>query len=35
MRILSNYATERLTISKFKIPIEKLGYKGISGERIA
>lgn len=30
--ILSNYCTERLAYGSFEVPINKMGYKGFSGE---
>lgn len=35
LKILTNYCSERRVKAFFKIPIEKLDYKGIGGERIA
>lgn len=35
VRILSNLCTERTTTSTFKIPIEKLAWKGVSGKEVA
>ncbi|OMJ96373.1 hypothetical protein SteCoe_129 [Stentor coeruleus] len=35
LKILSNFCTERRVKTEFKIPIEKLKYKGVSGENIA
>lgn len=35
IRILSNLCTERMTIATFDIPVEKLAWKGASGEQVA
>ena len=35
IRILTNLCTERMTMSKFEIPIEKLAWKNASGELVA
>lgn len=35
IRILSNLCTERMTIAKFEIPIEKLKWKGAEGAQVA
>lgn len=35
MKILSNYCTERKVFCMFRVPIKKLAYKSISGEKIA
>jgi len=35
IRILTNLCTERMTMSTFEIPIEKLAWKGAKGEEVA
>ena len=35
IRILSNLCTERMTISSFEIPVDKLSWKGATGEQVA
>ena len=35
IRILSNLCTERLTISKFTIPVKELAWKNASGREVA
>ena len=35
IRILSNLCTERMTMSTFEIPVEKLAWKGAKGEEVA
>ena len=35
MRILTNLCVERMTLSTFKIQLEKLKWKGVSGKEVA
>ena len=35
IRILSNLCTERMTMSTFEIPVEKLAWKSATGEEVA
>ena len=35
IRILSNLCTDRMTIANFEIPVEKLAWKGATGEQVA
>lgn len=35
IRILSNLCTERMTIATFEIPVEKLAWKGATGDQVA
>lgn len=35
VRILSNLCTERMTVAEFKIPLDKLAWKGVSGREVA
>jgi hydroxymethylglutaryl-CoA reductase len=35
IRILSNLCTERMTMSTFRIPLEKMGWKGVPGAQVA
>lgn len=35
VRILSNLCTERTTISRFEIKVEKLAWKGVNGKEVA
>lgn len=35
IRILSNLCTDRMTLAKFSIPVEKLQWKGVPGEQVA
>ena len=34
LKILSNLCTDRMVISKFLIPVSKMGHKGLSGEKV-
>lgn len=35
IKILSNLCTERMTLSKFEIPVERLAWKNASGKEVA
>lgn len=35
VRIVSNLAPERISTAKFRIPVEKMAYKGVTGKKVA